>query len=80
MDVFSRRIVGWCCANHIREELTLASLHSAFRTRQPAPELIHHTDRGGQYAGHAYCGVLDRAGMQKSKSIADNCYANAFME
>lgn len=80
MDLFSRRIVGWCCADHMREELTLATLRSAIRIRQPGPQLIHHTDRGGQYAGHAYRGVLGRAAMQQSMSDADNCYDNAFME
>ena len=42
--------------------------------------MIHHSDRGGQYAGHAYRAVLRRAAMRQSMSRADNCYDNAFME
>ena len=56
------------------------SLHSAIRSRQPPADLIHHTDRGGQYAGKKYRGVLRRAGMAQSMSDADNCYDNAFQE
>jgi transposase InsO family protein len=48
--------------------------------RQPPPGLIHHTDRGGQYAGAAYRRMLARAAMPQSMSRADDCYDNAFME
>ena len=67
-------------AAHMREELTLAALRSAICQRQPAAGLIHHTDRGGQYAGERYRAVLRRAGMRQSMSRADNCYDNASME
>jgi putative transposase len=80
MDLFSRRVLGWCLAEHMTEELVLDPLHQAIRNRQPAPGLIHHSDRGGQYAGHAYRGVLRRAAMRQSMSRAANCYDNAFME
>ena len=50
------------------------------RDRQPPPKLIHHSDRGGQYAGHDYRAVLRRAAMRQSMSRAANCYDNAFME
>jgi transposase InsO family protein len=80
MDLFSRRVLGWCLAEHMLEELVLDPLHQAIRNRQPAPGLIHHSDRGGQYAGHAYRAVLRRAGMRQSMSRAANCYDNAFME
>jgi transposase InsO family protein len=80
MDLFSRRVLGWCLAAHMTEELILDSLHQAIRSRQPAPGLIHHSDRGGQYAGHAYRAVLRRATMRQSMSRAANCYDNAFME
>jgi putative transposase len=80
MDLFSRRVIGWCLAEHMTEELVLDPLHQAIRSRQPAPGLIHHSDRGGQYAGHAYRGVLRRAAMRQSMSRAANCYDNAFME
>jgi transposase InsO family protein len=80
MDLFSRRVIGWRLAEHMTEELVLDPLHQAIRSRQPAPGLIHHSDRGGQYAGHAYRGVLRRAAMRQSMSRAANCYDNAFME
>ena len=60
--------------------MVLAALRSAIRLRGPAADLIHHTDRGGQYAGNQYRGVLQRARMRQSMSRADNCYDNAFME
>jgi putative transposase len=80
MDRFSRDIVGWSVASSMTEDLVLATLRHALRTRQPKPGLIHHTDRGGQYAAHAYRAVLRRAGVVQSMSRADNCYDNAFME
>jgi len=80
MDLYSRRIVGWDLQAHMKEPLVLAALRSAIASRQPAADLIHHTDRGGQYAGRKYRGVLQRARMQQSMSRADNCYDNAFME
>jgi transposase InsO family protein len=58
----------------------LAALRRAIRLRQPRPGLIHHTDRGGQYAGGDYRQVLQRARMEQSMSRPDNCYDNAFME
>ena len=80
MDRFTRDIVGWSVAATMAEPLVLAAVRQAIRTRQPGPGLVHHTDRGGQYAGHAYRAVLRRAGLRQSMSRADNCYDNAFME
>lgn len=80
MDLYSRCIVGWQLLDHMRESLVLASLRKAIQARQPPAGLIHHTDRGGQYAGKEYRCVLARAKMQQSMSRADNCYDNAFME
>jgi transposase InsO family protein len=80
MDRFSRRIVGWDLQDHMREPLVLATLRAAIALRQPRPGLIHHTDRGGQYAGVEYRSVLARAGMAQSMSRAEDCYDNAFME
>jgi transposase InsO family protein len=80
MDRYSRRIVGWEMQDHMRESLVLQALRAAIRLRQPQPGLIHHTDRGGQYAGAQYRQVLARAQMLQSMSRADNCYDNAFME
>ena len=80
MDRFSRRIVGWDLQDHMQEKLVLAALEAAIRLRQPEPGLVHHSDRGGQYAGAAYRRMLARAAMPQSMSRADDCYDNAFME
>ena len=80
MDRYSRRIVGWDLQDHMQESLVLAALRAAIVTRRPKPGLIHHTDRGGQYAGTEYRRMLARARLPQSMSRADNCYDNAFME
>jgi transposase InsO family protein len=80
MDRYSRRIVGWDLADHLREPLVLAALQAAIVLRQPPPGLIHHSDRGGQYAGAEYRRMLTRARMLQSMSRAGDCYDNAFME
>jgi transposase InsO family protein len=80
MDLYSRRIVGWELDEHMTEALVLAALREAIGWRQPSPGLIHHSDRGGQYAGGEYRQVLRRARMEQSMSRPDNCYDNAFLE
>jgi putative transposase len=80
MDRFSRRIVGWDLQDHMRETLVITALRAAIRARRPKPGLIHHTDRGGQYAGVDYRKMLARAQMPQSMSRAADCYDNAFME
>ena len=80
MDLFSRRVVGWELAESMGEPLIVASLQQAIAARQPRAHLIHHSDRGGQYAGYAFRAVLRRATMRQSMSRAGNCYDNAFME
>ena len=80
MDLYSRRIVGQEIQANMKEPLVLAALRSAIACRQPGVDLLHHTDRGGQYAGNEYRRVLARARMRQSMSRADNCYDNAFME
>jgi len=80
MDRYSRRIVGWDLQDHMQEPLVLRTLQAAITARQPSPDLIHHTDRGGQYAGTQYRQLLHRARMKQSMSRAKDCYDNAFME
>jgi transposase InsO family protein len=80
LDLWSRRIVGWEYGSSMDEDLVLGTLKHAITARQPGAGLIHHTDRGGQYAGKRYRAVLRRAGVQQSMSAAGNCYDNAFME
>jgi transposase InsO family protein len=80
MDLHSRRILAWELRNHMKESLVLAALREAIAVRDPRAGLIHHTDRGGQYAGRAYRRVLERSEIRQSMSRADSCYDNAFME
>jgi transposase InsO family protein len=80
MDRYSRDLVAWSIEATMDESLTLGVLRRAIRERQPRAGLVHHTDRGGQYAGVQYRAVLRRASMKQSMSRADNCYDNAFME
>jgi putative transposase len=80
MDLCSRRIVGWEYGSSMTDDLVLGALRRAIGERQPRPGLIHHTDRGGQYASKRYRDVLRRAEMLQSMNKAENCYDNAFME
>jgi len=80
MDRFSRRIVGWSIKMDMTESLVIETLRQAIRSRQPPKDLIHHTDRGGQYAGLKYRGMIARSSMRQSMSRAGDCYDNAFME
>jgi len=80
MDAFSRRIVGWNLAPKITTELALVALRNAIESRQPAPGLIHHSDRGVQYASAAYVDTLLQHGMIPSMSRAGNPYDNAKCE
>jgi transposase InsO family protein len=80
MDRFSRKIVGWKLGTDMTEQIVIASLKTAIKNRKPAPGMIHHTDRGGQYAGKEYRKIIKRADMRQSMSRAGDCYDNAFME
>jgi putative transposase len=80
MDAFSRRIVGWNLAPKLTTELALTALRNAIETRQPAPGLIHHSDRGVQYASAAYIDTLLQHGMIPSMSRPGNPYDNAKCE
>lgn len=64
LDLCSRRIVGWEFSESMQDDLVLSALHRAISVRQPAAGLIHHSDRGGQYASGRYRSVLRRASMQ----------------
>lgn len=80
MDRFSRRLIGWHLDITMTEDLVVRSLKHAIGTRSVKANLIHHSDRGGQYASRKYRDVLRRSGMRQSMSAAGNCYDNAFME
>ena len=80
MDLYTRKIIGWSLNLNMEEPLVIASLKQAIKARQPSPGLIHHTDRGGQYAGKKYRKIISRSEMLQSMSRAGDCYDNAFME
>src|ERR1700676_410773 len=80
MDLYSRRIVGWAMADHLRADLPLAALRMAISVQRPGAGLIHHSDRGVQYASADYCKVIQSAGFQASMSRKADCYDNAPME
>jgi transposase InsO family protein len=80
MDRFSRRLIGWHLDVTMTEEIVLASIKRAISSGRPTGNLIHHSDRGGQYAGKRFRAVLRRAGIRQSMSRAGDCYDNAFME
>jgi transposase InsO family protein len=80
LDLHSRRIVGWACGDHLETTLCTAALQQALRHRRPSAELIHHSDRGVQYAALEYRQALVQAGLTRSMSRKGNCYDNAFIE
>ena len=80
MDLFSRKIVGWAMSSHMRSSLVEQALSMAYWHRKPAPGLIHHSDRGSQYAGADYQSLLQRYGMICSMSRKGDCWDNAVAE
>lgn len=79
-DLFSRRIVGWSMAPHMRETLVHEALAMALGRRCPEKGLLHHSDRGSQYASGDYQRLLSDSGMLVSMSRKGNCWDNAVME
>src|SRR3712207_2105406 len=63
---FSRKVVGWSMANHLRTELVLDALNMAIHNRRPAPGLVHHSDRGSQYTSVEFGKRLKEAGLLPS--------------
>jgi putative transposase len=80
MDLYSRKIVGWAMCDHLRAELPLAALLMAISVQQPGAGLIHHSDRGVQYASAEYRQAMKSAGLRASMSRKADCYDNAPME
>jgi transposase InsO family protein len=81
LDRWSRRVIGWACASNLGAEGTaLAALRMALRHRHPPRGLLHHSDRGVQYACAEHRALLDAAGIQPSMSRPGNPYDNAAME
>lgn len=80
LDVFSRRVIGWALDRTLEDELTIAALQMAFDNRSPAPGLVHHSDRGVQYASGDYTDLLKGRQITISMSRKGNPYDNAFCE
>jgi putative transposase len=80
LDLYSRRVVGWALDRNIDRSLALRALTMALDRRRPDPALLHHTDRGSQYASTDYQLELEEAGLRCSMSRKGNCYDNAVAE
>ncbi|HVX67543.1 MAG TPA: IS3 family transposase [Terriglobales bacterium] len=80
LDAFSRRVIGWELARTLTARLPMAALEQALAGREPAPGVVHHSDRGVQYASGAYVGLLQKHGMIPSMSRPANPYDNASCE
>jgi putative transposase len=80
LDVFSRRVVGWSMADHLRAELILAVLGMAVWNRHPRAGLIHHSDHGCQYSAAALVERCRALGIQCSTGTTGDCYDNALAE
>jgi transposase InsO family protein len=80
MDLFSRKIVGWSLAAHMKKELAIQALNMAITQRQPGKGLVHHSDRGSQYCSHDYIDILKEKEMNISMSKKGDPYDNACIE
>lgn len=80
LDVFSRRVVGWAISKRIDHQLTLEALKMAIEARKPNLGIIHHSDRGVQYACKAYVDILKDHNFEISMSAKGNPYDNAYAE
>jgi putative transposase len=80
VDCFSRRVVGWSMASHLRTELVLDALDLAIGRRRPSPGLVHHSDRGTQFTSLAFGRRLRQAGIMPSMGSVGDAYDNAVAE
>jgi putative transposase len=80
IDLFSRKVVGWAVDSQLKASLALEALRMAYWRHKPAKGLVHHSDRGVQYAAHDYQKTLKTLGMVPSMSGKGNCYDNAVVE
>jgi putative transposase len=80
LDLFSRRIVGWCVDLTMEESLIIRAFDQAITLRRPPPGLIAHSDQGGQYFGKAFRNRLDKWACQQSMAEKENPYQNAHAE
>jgi len=80
LDIYSRRVVGWAMADHLRTELVIDALDMAIWNRRPNPGLVHHSDQGCQYTSLAFGRRLREAGLIASMGSVGDCYDNAVTE
>ncbi len=80
IDLFSRRVVGWSMATHLRTGLVLSALQMALGRRLPNSGMLHHSDQGSQYASQEYGATLKEHGMVCSMSRKGDCWDNAVVE
>lgn len=80
LDAFSRRCIGWALERHLQAELALEALKMAIGARGVKAGLVHHSDRGVQYASHEYTGLLEQHSIRISMSRRGNAYDNAKAE
>ncbi|GAA5416968.1 IS3 family transposase ISCce3 [Paraliobacillus ryukyuensis] len=80
MDLYSRRIIGWAMGKRMTKELVITAMKRAMVTQPPTKGLIHHSDRGSQYASKAYQDLLRENGILTSMSRKGNCYDKACIE
>jgi len=80
LDLYTRKIVGWKLSDRMTTDLVLDALDRAYKSQKPAKGLLHHSDRGSQYASEEYRNRLRDYGMNASMSRRGNCYDNACIE
>jgi putative transposase len=80
IDLCSRKLIGWAAADHMRADLVEEALTMAIVQRRPTGPVLHHSDRGVQYACDQYQALLTKHGFKASMSRRGNCYDNAVME
>jgi len=80
LDACSRRVIGWAVGRSLEDDLALEALRQALEQRRPAPGLVHHSDRGVQYASREYTALLEAHGITISMSRKGNPYDNAIAE
>jgi putative transposase len=80
LDLHSRRVVGWATSDRLKRSLAVEALRRAIANRDPAPGLVHHSDRGSQYCSVDYQAELRKRGILISMSGKGNCYDNSMVE
>jgi transposase InsO family protein len=80
LDLFSRRIIGWSMSARVEKQLAIGALLMALGRRKISPGVLHHSDRGSQYASKEYQSLLGQSGLSCSMSRKGNCWDNAVVE